>query len=132
MSLTKTARLCYLCKGEKTIPVRTAGLVTGHIGCPACKVAPGDVIGEGFVLSDPASSPGVYRLAVAVCADDCGRMLAEQYGLSYDGIQDGVHGDKAFQFTCLFTGATFYIRELVDLEDKLTEVRNRFETGGKQ
>ena len=126
MPMATQFRPCYLCHGQKLLPVPRPDR-TRYIACPECK-RPGDVIGEGFTRIG-AESPGLYRLAVALSQDDEGRMLAEQYALRFHGMQplnqDGTR--EAFCFTCLVTGTTFCVRELEDLEVKLREVRARFE-----
>jgi hypothetical protein len=125
MPIAKQFTPCYLCHGEKLIRVPQAD-GDRYYGCPACKRR-GDVIGEGFTPLAGAETPGLYRLAVAVCQDDRARILAEQYGLRFNGMQELPRGGKAFMFTCLVTGTSLCVRELGDLEDKLREVRARFE-----
>ncbi|HQL25290.1 MAG TPA: hypothetical protein PKY95_12795, partial [candidate division Zixibacteria bacterium] len=87
----------------------------------------GEVIEKGFSFLAGAETPDLYRLAVAVCQDDRARILAERYGLEFNGMQELPRGGEAFTFTCLVTGTTFLIHELADLEPKLRRIRAQFE-----
>ena len=52
-----------------------------------------------------------------------GQIIAEQLGLRFDGIQEGI----GMQFTDIdVTGTTFYARTLEDAKRKLAEKRKLF------
>jgi hypothetical protein len=125
MPMATQFKPCYLCGGEKLIRVRQTG-GDRYIGCPACK-KPGEAIGEGFSNRKPAELPGIYRLAVAVCENDHGKILAEQYGLEYKGKQSLGSRGEGYLFQDLITGTSLIVQDLTDLEEKLREVRAKFQ-----
>ena len=112
---------CYLCHGEKIIPIKHDGKEKG-LGCPACKRR-GDVIGEGFI---PTMSPGLQRLS-ADMVDDWRQVVARRIAREIGAVYNGYWPGAGYTFTDNETGGTFMVADLRETWPRCKELRQEFE-----